>query len=125
MKNPDRSFFAKSYHFRKLYPGPVVPWRVAEFIILHDRFPRSIRFCCDQIDAALHRISGCDRAHFTNEAERLSARLCSDLNYETIQSIFQTGLHEYLDDTQRRLIEIHNAMQAAYFRRNDPPETAS
>jgi uncharacterized alpha-E superfamily protein len=106
--------------FRKLYPGPVQPWRVAEFIILHDSFPRSIRFCADQLDAALHRISGCDRAHFTNEAERRSGRLCSDLNYETIQSIFRTGLHEYLDVTQQRLIAISGALQATYCRWADP-----
>ena len=29
------------------------------------------------------------RAHFTTEAERLSGRLCSDLNYATIGDIFQ------------------------------------
>jgi len=100
--------------FRKLYPGPVVPWRVAEFIILHDSFPRSIRFCVERLDAALHRISGCDRAHFTNEAERLSGRLCSDLNYETIESIFRVGLHEYLDQTQARLIATSSALLEHY-----------
>ncbi len=110
--------------FRKLFPGPVLPWRVAEFILLHDSFPRSIRFCCEQLDAALHRISGCDRAHFANEAERLSGRLCADLNYETIRRVFRAGLHEYLDEIQQRLIRVNNGLQEVYCRWADEAETS-
>ena len=100
--------------YRKLYVGQVSPWKVAEFIILHDSFPRSIRFCIDRLDSALHCISGCGRSHFTNDAERLSGRLCSDLDYETIGGIFQLGLHQYLDRIQLRLIEIAAAMRGTY-----------
>lgn len=100
--------------YRKVFTGAVTPWSVAEFVILHDRFPRSIRFCVDSLDTALHRISGCDRAHFSNEAERLSGRLCAELNYVTPGEIFAKGMHEYLDAIQQRLIEIGNAMREQY-----------
>ncbi len=42
-------------------------------------------------------------------------RLCSDLNYETVENIIRGGLHEYLDATRRRLIDIHAAMNTVYF----------
>ena len=100
--------------YRKLHPGPVAPSKVAEFIMLQDSFPRSIRFCVVRLDAALHRISGCDRGHFSNEAERLSGRLVSDLNFASIGDIFRSGLHEYLDRTQQRLIEIGMATRKQY-----------
>jgi len=100
--------------YRKIYTTQVTPWSVVEFIVLHDRFPRSIRFCADALDTALHRISGCDRAHYSSEAERLSGRLCAELNYVTKGEIFRTGLHEYLDATQKRLNEIGNAMHRQY-----------
>jgi len=100
--------------YRKIHTGQVTPWSVAEFIILHDGFPRSIRFCAEGVDAALHRISGCDRVRFSNDAERLSGKLCSDLNYARIADIFKTGLHEYLDGTQLRLIQISSAMHTKY-----------
>ncbi len=106
--------------YRKLYTGQVTPWTVAEFILLHDSFPRSIHFCAESLDAALHRISGCERAHFCNEAERLSGRLCSDLNYAKMSDIFNAGLHEYLDGIQFRLIEISAAMLKEYFEWLDP-----
>ena len=89
----------------------VTPWNVAEFILLHEDFPRSIRFCCESLDRSLHRISGSDRGHYANEAERLSGRLCSDLRYTAIAEIFRSGLHEYLDDIQGRLIEVSAAMR--------------
>jgi uncharacterized alpha-E superfamily protein len=92
----------------------VTPGKVVEFILLHDSFPRSIRFCADHMDAALHRISGCDRAHFVNDAERLSGELCSDLNSVSVGQVFKLGLHQYLDGIQQRLIGISTAMHSEY-----------
>jgi uncharacterized alpha-E superfamily protein len=106
--------------YRKIHPGQVTPWSVTEFVVLQTGFPRSIRFCVDRLDVALHRISGCERSRYSNEPERLSGRLCSDLNYTTIADIFNTGLHQYLDRTQGRLIEIGAAMHKEYCEWLDP-----
>ena len=98
----------------KLYVSQVAPWKVAEFIITDQEFPRSIRYCVDSLDNALHRISGVDESRYANEAERLSGRLRSDLDYVTIGEIFEFGLHEYLIEVQERLVEVNNAMHATY-----------
>ena len=98
----------------KLYVSQVAPWKVAEFLITHLEFPRSIRFCIDSLDRALHRISGVAETHYGNEAERLSGRLRSDVGYVTIGEIFEFGLHEYLEAIQERLVEVSNAMYASY-----------
>ena len=100
--------------YRKIYVGQVAPWRVAEFIITHSAFPRSIRFSVDCFDAALHHISGSADSRYANEAERLSGRLRSDLDYITIGDIFKFGLHEYLDRIQDKLAEISSAMRDSY-----------
>lgn len=100
--------------FLKISRGNVTSWGVAEFLILHDSFPRSLRFCVDCLDGALHDISGCDRGHFSNEAERLCGMLRSSLDYMTIGAIFEAGLHQYLDSIQMRLIEISNALGKTY-----------
>ncbi len=100
--------------FRKEYVGQVVPWKVAEFLVLHENFPRSIRFCVRQLDAALHQISGTSGAHFSNEAERICGRLRSELDFGTIQDIFQVGLHQNLDRYQARINEIGAALEASY-----------
>ena len=110
--------------YRKIHTGQVTPGSVAEFILLHECFPRSVRFCVEQLDCALHAISGSSRAHFANEAERLSGRLCSDLNYARIEDIIRGGLHQYLDGIQFRLIEIAAAMRGEFCEWLEP-ETAA
>src|SRR5450432_2968614 len=98
----------------KPYVSQVAPWKVAEFLITHRDFPRSIRYCIDSLDAALHRISGVAETLYANEAERLSGRLRSDVDYVTIGEILESGLHEYLEAIQKRLVEVSDAMYATY-----------
>ena len=106
--------------YRKIHTGQVTPGSVAEFILLHEHFPRSIRFCAEQLDTALHAISGSSRSHYANEAERLSGKLCSDLTYAKISDIIGGGLHQYLDGIQFRLIEIAAAMRGEFCEWLDP-----
>jgi len=98
--------------YRKHYRGQVVPWKVVEFLVKNQTFPRSIVFCVDSLDYSIHEITGVDRSDFQYkvEAERLSGRLLADLSFITIDEIFRTGLHEYLDRMQGRLIEITKAI---------------
>lgn len=100
--------------YRKTYVDQVAPWKVAEFLIMHAGFPRSIRFCIDFLDEALHCITGSDEARYANEAERLSGRLRYDVDFATIGEIFQFGLHEYLEGIQKRLLELNHALYEEY-----------
>jgi uncharacterized alpha-E superfamily protein len=101
--------------YRKIYVSQVAPWRVAEFVITHSGFPRSIRFSVDSLDEALHCISGSSETRYANEVERLTGRLRYDLDYVTIGDIFKQGLHEYLETIQERLVEISDALRDTYF----------
>lgn len=100
--------------YLKINVGHVTAWEVAEFLILHPTFPRSIRFSIDSMDRAIHRISGSGIAGFHNEAERLSGLLRADVAYATIENVFEVGLHQYLDRTQFRLIEIADKLSKTY-----------
>ena len=101
--------------YLKIHPGHVAAWQVAEFLILHGEFPRSIRFCADKLDGALHRISGCDDSHFSNECERLSGRIRANLDFTTISAVFENGLHQFLDRMQLELNGISEALSDTYF----------
>lgn len=100
--------------YLKIHVGDVNAWKVAEFLTLHPTFPRSIRFSVDNMDRAIHRISGADIAGHHNETDRLSGLLRSSITYATVESVFQKGLHEYLDQTQLRLTEISKALRSNY-----------
>lgn len=100
--------------YLKIKKGEVTPWGVADFLICHDEFPRSIRFCVDRLDSVLHEIAVAGEGRFRNEPERLSGLLRSQLDYATIDDIFRHGLHEYLDAIQVRLIELDLAFLRTY-----------
>jgi len=100
--------------YLKIRQGDVTPWGVAEFLVCHAEFPRSIRFCVDRLDEVLHHISSTEEGRFRNEPERLSGLLRSQLDYATIDSVFRHGLHEYLDGVQEQLINLDVAFHRTY-----------
>jgi uncharacterized alpha-E superfamily protein len=100
--------------YLKIRIGHVAAWEVAEFLILHHSFPRSIRFSVDSMDRAIHRISGTKVSGSHNDVERLSGMLRAQIDYATIESVFSIGLHQYLDQTQKRLTDISDKLVKTY-----------
>ena len=100
--------------YRQIYSGNVDPRRVAEFLLLSDEFPRSVRFCLASFDSALRRISGVPEHKFSNKAERLSGRLLAELQFSTIEEVFEEGLHGYLDRLQLEINDLGEALFDAY-----------
>jgi uncharacterized alpha-E superfamily protein len=107
--------------YLKIHVGNVSAPKVAEFLILNPAFPRSIRYCVGNLDRAIHRIGGSGIFGFLNEAERLSGVLAASMNFSTIDMVFLQGLHEYLDSTQKCLVDISTALSSTYCEWLDEP----
>lgn len=80
--------------YRNVYRREIAPWRVAELLILHPAFPRSLTACLAGIDRTLGLLVPSGRL----ECVRLAGDLYSDLRYGRIDDIFRDGLHEFLED---------------------------
>src|ERR1051325_1643087 len=87
--------------YKSIYGGEVHPRLVAEFLLLNEDFPRAIRFCVDELNDSLRHISGVAEGRFSNDAEKLAGRLVAELQFSTIDEIFEHGLHDYLDRIQK------------------------
>ena len=87
---------------------------VMEFLLFSADFPRSVRYCIGQIDAALHRISGTYPGTYSSEAERETGKMLSALIYGDGEDIIKTGLHEFLDNIQATLNKIAEAVFETY-----------
>lgn len=84
----------RSYHW--VYKESYRPWRVADYLILNTQMPRSLRSCYAEITSALDdlaRIYGNQHACHCEAHEMLAT-----LQTGSIDSIFQSGLHEFLRD---------------------------
>ncbi len=96
------------------YGFDIKPMQVSEYLIFAESFPRSIRFCLRTLDASLRRLSGSPAGHFSNDAEKLTGRLLSEINYSTMDDIYAIGLHQYLDKLQLQLNDIGEKFYQSY-----------
>jgi uncharacterized alpha-E superfamily protein len=109
--------------YKSIYGTEVNPRLVAEFLLFSEDFPRSVRFCVGELNTALRKISGVAEGRFCNDAEKLAGRLVAELQFSTIDEIFDQGLHIYLDQLQSKLNNIGGALFGAYiFHQFNNPE---
>jgi len=100
--------------YKSIHGAEVSPSLASEFLLLNEDFPRSVRFCVDELNIALRRISGVAENRYSNDAEKLAGRLVAELQFSTIAEVFETGLHDYLDLLQLKLNNIGAAMFNTY-----------
>lgn len=104
--------------YKSLYGATVEPTRVVGFLLLNEEFPRSVRFCAEEVDAALRRISGVADGRFANAAEQRSGRFLAELRFATVEDLLaEHGLHACLDLVQVRLGGIADGVAEAYVER--------
>lgn len=101
--------------YRKRRAHRITPTSVAEFLVLDQEFPRSIRFCILSAERSLHQITGTPLGAWRTPVERTLGRLRADLDYLTIDDIIQRGLHEVLDDLQRRMNDVGEKVFHTFF----------
>lgn len=108
---------AAHYAYLRAQPAGVTPAGVAGFLLLHPRFPRSVAFSINEADRLLAVLR--DRYaldHGVTAAAALGG-LRSDLATLSIEEIIARGLHEFLDQLQRRLISVTDDLGEAFFGR--------
>lgn len=74
--------------------GAVTPKGIAQFLILDDSMPRSLAFCQGEV---AHNLAHLARAYaYTPPSHTQSLALSSQLKGQTIDDVFDYGLHEYI-----------------------------
>lgn len=106
----------------KVYSAKIEPECIAEFLLLDDVSPRSIRFAAAKIQTALQAIAQQTGTHNAGLAERLAGRLRASLDYGQVDEIIANNMHTYLENIQRLCAQIHGAINQIYI--SYPIETA-
>jgi uncharacterized alpha-E superfamily protein len=100
--------------YKKKYKA-IKPDKILEFLILDSEFPRAIKYCLNKSNASLHAIMGSDTSSFTNKPEQTLGLLRSELAYTDIQNIINTGLHEFIDSLQLKLVKVGHDIYREFF----------
>lgn len=107
--------------YRKRF-GQIAPLRVIEFLLLSQRFPRSVRYCLRKAERSVHAISGTPLGTAQSPAERVLGRLAAQVEFAELSEIMDPGLHEWLDAFQSELNRAGDAISETFFRaRLDEP----
>lgn len=97
--------------FRNMSPAHIV-----EFLVLEKNFPRSVMHSLKRAELSLYEISGGYIGNsYTNNAERMLSKLRSEIEFMTIEDLFNTGLHEFLDNFQSKNNCVGEAIFETYF----------
>ncbi|UAJ71624.1 alpha-E domain-containing protein [Synechocystis sp. PCC 7339] len=106
---------ASAYEMYRKSQRRITPANVASFLILHQKFPRSIHFCLLQVQRSLHEVTGTPLGSWRNDAERALGRLCGEMGYITIEDVISQGLHEFLEEIQAKVNEVGVKMAQTFF----------
>ncbi|MCX9148474.1 alpha-E domain-containing protein [Erythrobacter sp. WG] len=101
---------ARAYSW--LNAGQIEARGIVEFVVLDERFPRSLAFCRSALRGCLDALA---RAHGgEGRAVALMREADSRINHLTVDTIFEAGLHEFLVDFLARNNAIARAIAEDY-----------
>lgn len=92
--------------FRWINPGETNPRNIAQFMMLDQAMPRSLAFCAGRVAGALDAIAS--EYKVSGQSLELASALRHDLGQANIDTIVETGLHQFIQD----FIKRNNAISA-------------
>ena len=101
--------------YRQSVQQAIGPISVARFLLLDPIFPRSVRFCLQEINDTLERIQHKPIPGSPDDLECLRGQLVAKWSYVRIESLIDRGLHEVIDQLQTDLNHLHGLIQKSYF----------
>ena len=114
---------ASGFHaFRRIHPTGMSPATVAGFLLFNRHFPRSVVACVEQIERTLTDLRHIYGLSVGDEAMEQLDILRAELAGQTIKSVIEQGLHEYLDWIQRKLIDFTGSLGHEFFGFEPPTE---
>ncbi|HTD18505.1 MAG TPA: alpha-E domain-containing protein, partial [Ktedonobacteraceae bacterium] len=91
----------------------IQPESIAEFLLLNQESPRSIRFAAGMIQSALRSIAEATHTRHAGRVERLAGRFRSGLEYDQVEDVIH-DMHAYLENIRRQCTQIHKAIFQVY-----------
>lgn len=102
----------ESYH--RVFVSEIEEASVLEFLILSKTLPRSVFSCIQNLQYAMHMISGCPLSQYSNEAERKTGQLISRLTYGSPSDLTYEGKSSMLSEIEDALAEIAIELSERY-----------
>lgn len=100
--------------FRRSRRGQLNLERVVDYLVRDDVFPRSILFSIAEAEQALGQITAAAPHLEATPPAVMLGELRAELEMIDVPAVIAEGLHEFLDDIQDKISEIHAAIQTTF-----------
>ena len=110
--------------YRKASRSDLVPTKIVQFLLFHERFPRSVRFCAGTMQQLLARLTRKPSGLNCRETVRLVGQFAADLEFATLEEAYRMGLGGFLSEVAARLDESSNAISRTFFHAGESLELA-
>ena len=97
----------------KVYTADLRPERVAEFLLLNNEFPHSVRFAADHLQRSLEAINQAAASKRSPRVAKIAGRLSAGLMFTPLEEVVAT-LAEFFADIQQQCARIHTAIYEVY-----------
>lgn len=102
--------------YRKFYRSQLVPRKIVQFLLFHNKFPRSVRFAATLIRQMLSRLTTGLHNPQVRETERLAGQFSADLEFGSLQEVYGLGLSVFLTHVVSQIDQITNHIAQTFFR---------
>lgn len=100
----------RAYHHT--YGADFSPWKIADFLILNEAFPRSLKFSYMRIGESLEVLAS--RYGHRDECHTLTTKMIAHLSDLEMGEIFSMGLHDFVTETLDLNVRLSSAIGRAY-----------
>ena len=98
--------------YRWLNAGSIDPKGIAEFLLLDQRFPRSLNFCLDNLRSNLASLA--HQYGHESSAHEVLRGVSSRFHESSIESIFESGLHQFIQEFIARNRQVAQTIEQDY-----------
>jgi len=102
---------SRAYHH--VYRGSYTPWQITDFLMLNPLFPRSVRFCLEQLQVHLARLEGWHGVHA--DCHDTIAAMVTDMEGMDSGELFRRGLHETVQASLAMTNRLGSEIAQAYY----------
>jgi uncharacterized alpha-E superfamily protein len=107
---------AAGYHaFRRTYPSGMHPANVAGFLLLDPSFPRSVAVCIREVAELFRSLAELPELQGVTSTPPALEALRATAERSEIDQVLRSGLHDFLDQIQRQLIDFTDALGSTFF----------
>ncbi len=98
---------------------------IVDFLVFDRDFPRSILYCINNAEQAFNNISGAPEGVYNSVLARNFGKLSGKLNYSHVDEVMSVGLHQFLDEVQSDLNQVHDSIHETFFANKPISELSS